>query len=155
MKIVTHNILSLIQSGRTQEVHLEYQRSRVHAVRLQGTRLRAHPDLLVSRSSVSGFEMFSWGYGKGKHTNRACGVSIPLSSDLAASVIRIFLLLLIFKDVSVPCVSRTPFQMLLSLLDTSIPRAAWGIREPLRPTSWSSNGFASSPRTTECSYFGH
>ena len=90
MRIVSFNCCSLIHSGRTLELHDELGRSHVRILGLQGTRLPHHGDVPVLVSSVGGYRFFSWGFGRGKFTNRACGVSISVVTEVAHGVVAVY-----------------------------------------------------------------
>ncbi|CAK0812178.1 unnamed protein product, partial [Prorocentrum cordatum] len=74
MRVVSYNPLTLCRRLRAEEISQELERYDV--VALQGTQLKWSGGGDVSKQTLPNHDALHWGWGRGVHTNKACGVSI-------------------------------------------------------------------------------
>ena len=74
MRLVSYNPLSLCRKLRAEEISTALGAHDV--VALQGTQLRWRGGPDASRQVLPMHDALHWGWGRGGHTNKACGVSI-------------------------------------------------------------------------------
>ena len=75
---ISYNVMSMVQTGRWQDVDREFAQYGI--VALQGTR-----DRLVEaceQHQTEHFRWHGWKYGRGRCSNRACGVAIGLNKKM-------------------------------------------------------------------------
>lgn len=74
LSIVQYHPMSLVQAGRA--IDIADHMPRADVIALTGTRLRLPVGETSAVYRVGGFDHYVFGYGKGKLTNRAAGVSL-------------------------------------------------------------------------------
>lgn len=80
LRIVTYNVLSLIQIGRSQEISTVLDDA--HCLMLQGTR-RRHHDGPVTISRAGDHMVYDWGFGRSSFVTRAAGVQLRVHRRVA------------------------------------------------------------------------
>ena len=78
LRCITYNPLTATDPVRAEEISYEF--ANYDIVALAGTGIKWAPDDDVSTTRLPHHVMYRWGYGKGKLSNKACGVAFLIKS---------------------------------------------------------------------------